>query len=46
MKRVSQRSTLKTVAKPDELELQPSQPSVAGESGGRVVGGKVSVQGR
>lgn len=39
MKNVSQRSTLRTVAKPDELELQPSQPNVAGESGGRVVRG-------
>lgn len=45
MKTVSQRSTLATVTKPDELELQPSQPRGAGESGGRVVRGKVSVEG-
>lgn len=35
MKTVSQRSTLGTVTKPDEPELQLSQPCGAGESGGK-----------
>lgn len=35
MKTVSQRSTLGTVTKPDELELQLSQPRGAGESGAK-----------
>lgn len=46
MKTLYQRSTLRTVATPDELELQPSQPRGAGDSGGRVVRGKVHVEGK
>lgn len=41
MKTVSQRNKLKTAAKPNELELQSSQPHGAGECGRRMVKRKV-----
>lgn len=38
MKTVSQRNKLMTFAKPEELQLQSSQPHGAGECGAPVVG--------
>lgn len=44
MKTVSQRNKLKTAAKPNELELQSSQPHGAGECGRRMVKRKVCLE--